>query len=102
MRYIAGSSNAAVTGITETKLDNTVYNSEVAVDEFNKGRNDSNRNGGGCSCYIKNKLCYNRKACIPNNKGKMLIDILSPKTKLILVDITCKPPESNPILRTNG
>ena len=34
MRYIAGSSNAAVTGITETKLDNTVYNSEVAVDEF--------------------------------------------------------------------
>ena len=46
--------------------------------------------------------CYNRKACIPNNKGKMLIDILSPKTKLILVDITYKPPESNPILRTNG
>ena len=34
-RYIASSSNAAVIGITETKLDNTVYDFEVAVDSYN-------------------------------------------------------------------
>ena len=33
--YIASSSNAAVIGITETKLDNTVYDFEVAVDSYN-------------------------------------------------------------------
>ena len=32
LRYIASSSNAAVIGITETKLDDTVYDSEVAGD----------------------------------------------------------------------
>ena len=35
LRYFASSCNAAVIGITETKLDNTVYDSEVAVDVFN-------------------------------------------------------------------
>ena len=30
-RYIASSSNAAVIGINETKLDNTVYDPEVSV-----------------------------------------------------------------------
>ena len=52
LRYIARSSIAAVIGITETKLDNTVYNSEVTVDSFNIVRNDRNRNGGGVACYI--------------------------------------------------
>ena len=33
--YLASSSNVAVTGITETKLDNTVYHSEVTVDGYN-------------------------------------------------------------------
>ena len=32
LRYIAKNSNAAVIGISETKLDNTVYDSEVAID----------------------------------------------------------------------
>ena len=32
LRYIARSSNAAVIGIIETKLDNTVYDSEVTID----------------------------------------------------------------------
>ena len=31
LRHIAKNSNAAVTGISETKLDNTVYDSEVAT-----------------------------------------------------------------------
>ena len=30
--YFARSSNAAVIGITETKLDNTVYDSEVTIE----------------------------------------------------------------------
>ena len=35
LRYIASSSNTAVIGITETKLDNAVYDSEVTVDGYN-------------------------------------------------------------------
>ena len=35
LRHIARSSSATVIGITETKLDNTVYKFEVTVDGFN-------------------------------------------------------------------
>ena len=62
--YIASSPNAAVIGITETKLDNTVNDSEVAVNSYNIVQNDRNRNGGGLAFYIRNNICFNRKACI--------------------------------------
>ena len=65
--YIASSSNAAVIGIAETKIDNTVNDSKVAVDGYNIVRNERNRNVGGVACYIRNNICYNRKACISNN-----------------------------------
>ena len=55
-RYIASSSNAAVIGITETKLDNTGYDSEDAVDGYNIIRNDRNGTGGGVACYIRNYM----------------------------------------------
>ena len=35
LRYIASSSNAGVIGITGTKLDDTVYDSEVAGEGYN-------------------------------------------------------------------
>ena len=41
LRYITRSSNAAVIGTTETKLDNTVYDSEVTVDGYNIFGNDT-------------------------------------------------------------
>ena len=59
LRYIARSSNAAVIGITETKLDNTVYDSEVTVNGYNIFRNDRNRNGETVACYIRNNICFN-------------------------------------------
>ena len=65
--YIASSSNAAVIRITENKLENTVYDSEVTVDCYNIVRNDKNRNGGGVACYITNNICFNRKTCISDN-----------------------------------
>ena len=34
LRYVAKSVNAAVTGITETKLPDTVFDSAVAVDGY--------------------------------------------------------------------
>ena len=60
LRYIARSSNAAVIGITETKLDNTVYDSEVTVDSYNIVRNARSRNGEWVACYMRNNICFNR------------------------------------------
>ena len=96
--YIASSSNAAVIGITETKLDNTICDSEVAVDGYNIVRNDRNRNGGGVACYIRNNICFNRKACMSDNIENIFIDLLFPKTKPISVGIIYKPPSQTQFL----
>ena len=99
LRYIARSSNAAVIGITETKLGNTVYDSEVTVDGYNIVRNDRNRNGGGVACYIRNSICFNRKSCFSDNIENIFIDILFPKTKPISVGIIYKPPSQGQFLQ---
>ena len=56
LRYITSSSNTAVIGIIETKLYNTVYDSEVAVDGYNIVQNNRNRNGGEVASYIRNNI----------------------------------------------
>ena len=71
-------------GTTETKLGNTVYDCEVAVDGYNIGRNVRNRNGGDVVCYIRNNICYNKKACISDIIKNIFIDLLFPKTKTYL------------------
>ena len=80
LRYIAKNSNAAVIGISETKLDSTVSDSEVAVDGYNIVRNDRNRKGGGVACYIRSSICFNLKTCLSNNTENIFIDQLFPKT----------------------
>ena len=87
LRNIAKCYNAAAIGITETKLDNTVYNSEVTIDRYNIVLNDRNRKGGGVACYIRSDICYSRKTCLSDNLENIFIDILFPKTKPISVGI---------------
>ena len=97
--YIARSSNAAVIGITETNLDNTVYDFEVTVDAYNIVRNDRNRNGGGVACYIRNNICFYKKTCISDNIENIFIDLLFPKTKPISVGIIYKAPSQSQFLQ---
>ena len=67
MQYIAKNSSAAVIGISESKLDNTVYDSEVAIEGYNIVRNDRNTKGGDVACFIRNNICFNLKTCLSNN-----------------------------------
>ena len=93
LRYIAKNSNAAVIGISETKLDNTVYDSEVAIDVYNIALSDRNKKGGGNACYIRINICFNLKTCLSNNIENIFIDLLFPKTKPISVGVIYKPPD---------
>ena len=75
LRYIAKNSSSAVIGISKSKLDNTVYDPEVAIDGYNIVRNDRNRKGGGVACYIRNNICFNLKICLSNNIENIFIDL---------------------------
>ena len=57
LRFIAKSTNAAVIGIYESKLDASVLEQEISIDNYKILRYDRNRHGGGLACY-KNDLSY--------------------------------------------
>ena len=62
LRNIAKLSNAAVIGISESKLDDSVLSSEIHIDNYNTFRCDRNRHGGGVVCYIRNDLSFDVKS----------------------------------------
>ena len=69
------------------KLDNTVNDSEVAIDGYKIVRNDRNRKDGGVACYITNNICFNLKTCLSNNIENIFNDLLFPKTKPITIGL---------------
>ena len=56
LRFIAKSANTAVIGICESKLDVSVLEQEINIDNYKILRCDRNRQGGGVACYIRNDL----------------------------------------------
>ena len=54
LRFIAKSANAAVIGISESKLDTSVLEQDNSIDICKILHCDRNRHGGGVACYIRN------------------------------------------------
>ena len=95
VRSIAEKSNAAVIGITESKLDDSVENSEIKIDKYSLIRCDRNRHGGGVACYVRNDINFNQKFIFSNSIENIFIDILLPKTKPFTVGIFYRPPDKS-------
>ena len=91
--FIAKQSNASIIGISVSKLDSSILNSELDIDEYNLIRLDRSRRGGGVACYIRKSLSYNHKTSFYRNIESIFIDIFLPKSKPILVGVLYRPPE---------
>ena len=61
IRFIAKMSKATVTGISETKLDEAIFDAEIYTECYTIVRCDRNRKGGGIACYIKCDICFSTK-----------------------------------------
>ena len=61
IRDISNCIKPVVLGITESKLDSSVTNSEVNINGYSIIRHDRNRNGGSVAYYVRNDLCFNIK-----------------------------------------
>ena len=88
-RYIAKLSNAAVIGITESKLNNYILDSEIQIDSYQILRCGKNRKGGGVACYVRNDMSYIEKDPFPEEIENIFFEILLLKTKVITVGIIC-------------
>ena len=75
-RIIAKSTNAAIIGISESKLDESVLEPEIEIDDHKILRCDRNRHRGGVACYIRNDLSYNIISVFPSEIESIFFEIL--------------------------
>ena len=92
LRIIGKSTNAAIIGISETKLDESVLEAEIQIDDYKILRCDRNRHGGGVACYIRNDLSYNILSAFPREIESVFFEILLPNSKPITVGTIYRPP----------
>ena len=59
LRLIALETKAAIIGISESKIDDTVLDAEIEIEGYALIRSDRNRHGGGIVCYIRDNINYN-------------------------------------------
>ena len=82
--------------INETRLDQTIKNSEVEIHGYDLVRHDRNRHGGGVAIYIRDIIPYSeRNSLIPDNIEAICLEIKKPNTKPILISTWYTPPNSN-------
>ena len=93
-------SNTAVIGISESKLDNSIFDLEIETDGYNILRFDRNRHGGGVACYVRNDLSFTKRNHFPHDIETIFIEIFLPKTKPMTVGIVYRPPSQASFLET--
>jgi exonuclease III len=62
-----------ILAINETKLDSTISDSEIYINEYIVIRKDRNRNGGGVAFFIKNTLSYSERNDLIPDSGNLEI-----------------------------
>ena len=83
--------NAAVIGISESNLGNSIFSSEIEIDGYNTLHFDRNRHGGGVACYVRNDLSFTERNYFPHDIETTFIEIFLPKTKPMTVGIVYQP-----------
>ena len=91
LRFIAQKSNPTIIGITESKLDQTILDSEICIDGYSIFRSDRTRNGGGVVMYVNKNIGAKERVNFSKEIENVFVDILLPKTKPILVGILYNP-----------
>ena len=98
LRAIVKTSKPMVIGITETKLDISIGESEIAIDGYCAIRHDRNRKDGGVICYVTKRIFYNTKNCISNEIENIFVELLILEIKSIPVETVYKPPDQTKFL----
>ena len=100
LQYIVKLSEAAVIGISESKLGDSVLSSEIQIENYNLIRSDVNRHGGGVACFIRNYLSFNTKSFLPCEIENIFQQIFLPHSKPLIVGTIYLPPSQGSFTET--
>ena len=91
LQYIANQSEAAVIGISESKLDDSVLSSEILIENCDLICSNRNKHGRGVACFIRNYLSYEINF-FPFEVKNTFTEIFLPHPKPLIVGTIYCPP----------
>ena len=78
--------------INESKLDDTISDTEVYIPGYIIIRKDRSRSGGGVALYIRENLSYTNRIGLVSDTLKMIcVEINLPHSRLFLVSTWYRP-----------
>ena len=97
-RQIAKDANSTVIGLSETKLDKTIFDSTGSIPKYSLIRKDQNGKDGGVACFIRSDICFNSQNYLFVEIQNISFDLLPPKTKPVSIFIFHRSPTDNHFL----
>ena len=92
---ILHNSQIDVFAINESKIDNSVTDSEISIPGYNVIRRDRNRYGGGVVVYIREVYSFKERSDLNSDDLEMIcIEISKPRSKPFLISAWYRPPNS--------
>ena len=89
-------SSASVLALSETWLDSSISDNEIAIAGYSIVRKDRDRHGGGVLMYIKENLAFNvRTDLYEEGMESVWVELLLPKSRGILVNSVYRSPRDN-------
>ena len=85
--------------MSETKLDDSVFDAKINIEVYTLIRFDRNRHGGGVACYVKQHLTFDVKYYFSNEIENIFIDIFLPKNKPFTLGFFYRPANQYNFLR---
>ena len=82
--------------INETRLDESISDTEVNIQGYNISRKDRCRHGGGVAIYTRDILNVREMShFVPENIESVCLEIIKPKSKPFFLTTVYRPPSSN-------
>ena len=91
IRFLAKQSNASIIGISKHKLDSSVSNSGLDIEDYDLIRLSRSRREGGFECYIRSPYLTIISQVFLHNIESIFIVMFLPKSKSILVGVLYRP-----------
>lgn len=85
-----------ILSVNGTRLDGSIDDNEIGIDDYDIVRKDRNRNGGGVAFYIKNTLNYEIRDNLLIPELEILsVEMKHQKCKPDIITTWCRPPNSS-------
>lgn len=81
---------------SETKLDDSITDSQIEIENYSVIRNDRNRNGGGVCMYVRNNVVFITRPDLHHSSLETVwVEVILERAKNILIGTVYRPPDQS-------